>query len=278
MEITKYALSPDEAYVNGRIKYIPDDNGVYQPYEILCFERSAFLIPGVEVEKKKKIKYKQLSFFGEYFGEEEFEPSERLRAIMDAENRRKSYSRAKNKLFDILTCTISFDCFVTLTVSAEHIDRYDYAAVVKKLGQWLDNRVRRSELVYALVPELHKDGAIHFHGLMNMGALKLDRALSPYTGKPLFDDSGREIYNIIDFPLGFTTVIPLSGDNARIATAKYCYKYITKSGGEKVGGRYYLSGGRVGRPRYEYCNIDYDSIDSRPLEITDFVKVKKVRF
>lgn len=279
--VTKTVTTQDEALVNGRIKFLPDENGVFRPYELLCFEKSVFLRPGYEILKKeRKPVYVQECLFGDDWGKEPdpLEVNEEYQARRERENRRKSYCRARNNLFDILTCTVAFDSFATLTLSAEQIDRYDYSSVVKKLGQWLDNRVRRNSLVYAFVPEKHKDGAIHFHGLINKSAVRLTRAVNPYNGNPLTDDDGREVFNIQDFPFGFTTVIPLSGENARIATAKYCYKYITKSGGEKVGGRYYLSGGAVGHPRYEYGNFDYRSLDAETLTVGGCMDFKKIKF
>ncbi|MBQ8574416.1 MAG: hypothetical protein IJ447_00010 [Clostridia bacterium] len=135
---------------------------------------------------------------------------------------------------------------------------------------------------YVLVPEFHSDGkSIHFHGLMNFDALKVIRAVnnkqgSRYFGQPLFDDKGREIYNISDYTLGHTTVIPIDGDNGREACAKYCYKYIIKSGGQKVGGRYYLSGGNLGRPRYELINLDYDSINEKEISVGTYMGMKRI--
>ncbi len=263
-------VNRDDFLVNARIKYIPDDNGVYQPYEMTVFDRSVYVTADLERVKGKK--YADWSDFElDKVPEPDSVPDE-------AENRRKSFCRAKNNLFDLLMCTPSFDSFVTLTVSADKADRHDYTEIVKKLGIWLDNRVRRNGLKYVLVPERHKDGAVHFHGLLNKDCLKLVRAASPYTGEALSDNHNRPIYNIKDFPLGFTTVIPLSGENARIATAKYCYKYITKSGGEKVGGRYYLSGGDLGRPRYSFDDVDYMSVGGKEINIPQAnLKLKKIK-
>lgn len=57
--------------------------------------------------------------------------------------------------------------FVTLTLDPLRVDRYDPAAVVHRLNGWLSNRVQRHGLKYVLVPERHKDGAVHFHGFFN---------------------------------------------------------------------------------------------------------------
>lgn len=259
--------SEDDVKSNARIKYMMDDNGEYQPYELCVFDRAVFKdseweLADFNVGKKKSSADEKLS------------PS----AEREAENRRKSFCRARNNLFDLLYGTPQFDTFVTLTFDPEKIDRYDYDAIVKKIGVWLDNRVRRKGLVYGLVPEYHKDGAVHFHGLMNSSALDLKRSVNPYTGEQMCDDEGRPVYNIADFPLGFTTAIVITGENSRTATAKYCYKYITKSGGKKVGGRYYLSGGDLGRPRYEYVYADFENIDAKTIVIEQAsLKLKKVK-
>jgi hypothetical protein len=258
----------DEIFTNARIKYLPDDNGVYHPKSMTVFDRPIFKRDGWELSdlsdsgvKRSKTKSAQCN---------------------DEENRRKSFARAKNNLFDLLLCTPSLNCFVTLTFSPEEVNRQDYKEIVKRISVWLDNRVRRHGLLYVLVPEYHKDGeSVHFHGLMNFEALNKVRAVnskegSKHFGEALFDDEGREIYNIADFPFGHTTVIPIDGENGREACAKYCYKYIIKSGGQKVGGRYYLSGGNLGRPRYEYLNIDIENVDGKEIDVGGYATMKRV--
>lgn len=257
-------VSENEVYFNARVKYLPNDDGEYIAKSMTVFDRPMFKDGDFELSddcgRKKKSGTKS--------------------PIPDEENRRKAYMRARNNLFDILLSTLSFDCFVTLTLNPDEIDRTDYKAVMDKLRVWLDNRVRRNGLVYTLVPERHKSGAIHFHGLMNFSALKTARAVnnnkdSKYYLQPLVDNNGREVYNILDFKLGFSTVINLSGDNAREATAKYCYKYIMKSGGEKIGGRYYLSGGELGRPRYELLTVDIENVGGKEIDLK-YAKMKRV--
>jgi hypothetical protein len=255
---------------NARISYLPDEDGVYRPYELLAFPKRTFIPPGWEAsgDKKKNVDESVNEFF------DAVEDSEFSRK----ENKRKSFCRARNKLFDLALSTMSFNCFLTLTIDSAQCDRYDYEQIIKKLSQWLDNRVRRNGLTYVLVPEYHKDRAIHFHGLCNFEALKTVRATSPYNGKELFDNENRPIYNIQDFKLGINSVIPLSGDNARQATAKYCYKYITKSDGEMVGGRYYLSGGKLGRPQYKLLNLDYEAVPGYVAKVGGIIELKKYKF
>lgn len=161
-------------------------------------------------------------------------------AAQERDSLKRAASRARKKLFDLVMCN-DFDLFVTLTLDPREVDRYDYSAVVKRLNAWLDNKVRRQGLRYVLVPELHKDGAIHFHGFINSAAVRLV-------------DSGRKskgmtVYNLPDWRLGFTTAMYLYGDKQN--AAKYITKYIVKQleGGGKIGGRYYFHGGHLDKPR-----------------------------
>lgn len=166
-------------------------------------------------------------------------------------NFERSCRRAKARLYDIVMCTHNFKYFVTLTISPETTDRTDYKAIIHKLNNWLDNKVRRSGLCYALVPEFHSDGkSIHFHGFFN-DVLKLQSS-----GKTTKD--GKIIYNIPSFKMGFTTAIEITGEY--IAACRYILKYVGKSGA-KVGARFYLSGGELGSPTYQYFNADLRDLE-----------------
>lgn len=267
--VNRFHASDDEIMTNARVKYYPDDNGNYIPVEVLAFEKKTFVPLGWEATEAGKPP----------------KPSKKPEAVFEAieenicspDNLRKSYCRARNKLFDYLMCNPEFDCFITLTLDGTKIDRTNYDVVVKKLGEWLSNKVQRHNLKYVLVPEFHKDGhGIHFHGLCNSEALSLRRAVNPYIDEYMCDKNGRKIYNAVDYPLGFSTVIELSGENCRERCGKYVYKYINKSGGEKVGGRYYLSGGALRSPRFEYVDVDFDSLQS-PVLTVGGVKCKKLK-
>lgn len=141
----------------------------------------------------------------------------------------------------------SFEYFVTLTLDPEKIDRYDGAAVVRALGQWCDNMVRRHGLRYILVPERHKDGAFHFHGFMaGPGLIAADSGVQ-------WD--GRPVYNLPQWTLGFTTAQRLYGEYS--AAVGYCCKYIGKQAGERPLGRWYYSGGALAKPEKIYAALDY---------------------
>ena len=78
----------------------------------------------------------------------------------------RAVRRARAQVRDIALCT-PFRWFVTLTLDPARVNRYDVREVTRHLNHWLDNQVRRKGLAYVLVPERHKDGAIHFHGFFN---------------------------------------------------------------------------------------------------------------
>lgn len=158
----------------------------------------------------------------------------------------RSMRRARAQLRRLALAN-SFEYFVTLTLDPERIDRYDGTAVVKALGQWADNMVRRHGLRYILVPERHKDGAFHFHGFMaGEGLQAVDSGV---------EWDGRTVYNLPQWSLGFTTAQRLYGTYS--AAVGYCCKYIGKQEGERPLGRWYYSGGQLAKPEKTYAVLDY---------------------
>jgi hypothetical protein len=150
--------------------------------------------------------------------------------------------RARAKVRKIALAN-NFKWFVTLTLSPEHIDRYDDGEVVKRMGQWCSNQVKRRGLTYVLVPERHKDGAIHFHGFFNDA---LEAVASGHR-----DKAGHMIYNLPQWTLGFTAAIEIYGDYP--AAVAYVCKYIGKQG-DKPAGRWYYSGGALVEPHVSYVD------------------------
>lgn len=196
--------------------------------EVMMVNRPIFNPDGIPEEKSKRTKGGRANNDGE------------AEEISDVT---RSKRRARKMVFDLAMCNPELDTFVTFTIAPDSdVDRYDVNAAVRRLGQWLSNRVKRKGLRYVFVCELHKDGAAHFHGLLNSGAVKL-------VDSGVKDKRGNTIYNVTDWKLGFTTAVKLYG--SRGAVCKYICKYISKST-DKVGGRWYYSGGDLRRPTYEY--------------------------
>lgn len=131
-----------------------------------------------------------------------------------------SLNRTKCAIRDIVLCN-DFDLFCTFTFDPDKIEnRYNLMNCWHKLDRWLSHQRDRSdgELQYLIVPEQHKSGAWHFHGLISHfnGVLRDSGHKSA---------SGRPIYNITSFRSGFTTAVPI---DSREAVANYVTKYITK--------------------------------------------------
>lgn len=271
-------LTSDEISYNSRVKCWVDFEGNEHPYELMIASRRLFRMKGNEVSDYSKevawrLAYEQANaeLFGGvphlrgYEGEPDHE-----------ESARASLRRARRKIFDYAICN-PFDCFVTLTLDKNQIDRGDYSAVIKKLSTYLDNRVRRRGLIYLGVPELHQNGGLHFHFLMNSTALNLvDSGTVSVEGKkkpikvstanrqgvPL--EKRHTVYNVVDWRLGFSTAIMTYGD--RGAVSRYLSKELNKSVQksvsadgvlQKIGGRWYLSGGKLAKPVVKLDNKDF---------------------
>lgn len=161
----------------------------------------------------------------------------------DPEDVARSMRRAKSRVRR-LALSNDFKWFVTLTLDPGKVDRYDPAQVVKKLNNWCSNQVKRRGLKYILVPERHKDGALHFHGFFNDA---LEAVASGHR-----DKQGHMIFNLPGWGLGFTAAIEVYGDYA--GAVAYVCKYIGKQG-DKPAGRWYYSGGDLREPEAVYGEI-----------------------
>ena len=170
-------------------------------------------------------------------------------------NVERARRRARIATYDLIMSNPQLDSFVTMTYSPEAVsNKADYAECYQKLRPFLSNSVQRKGLLYVGVPELTKKGDVHFHFLANKSALELERARNPHSGRAL-SHNGDPIYNVTNWHNGFTTAQIIrprhEGDDGRAACCKYIFKYIGKEN-EMIGGRYYLSGGKLARPIYKY--------------------------
>lgn len=151
--------------------------------------------------------------------------------------------RAASAVRDLALCN-DFRWFVTLTLDQQHIDRYDMGAIMRKVNQWLSNAVRRQGLRYVLVPELHKDGAVHFHGFFSDSLAAVDSGHK--------DSGGHTVYNLPQWRFGFTAAIELYGSYH--SAVGYVCKYVRKQD-TKIGGRWYYSGGGLRKPDVTYGDV-----------------------
>lgn len=76
-------------------------------------------------------------------------------------------SRAKNKIFEYCICN-DFEYFVTLTIDENKYDRFNLNKYYKDFSQFIRHYRRdfNLDIQYLFVPEQHKDGAWHMHGVI----------------------------------------------------------------------------------------------------------------
>lgn len=159
-----------------------------------------------------------------------------------------SISRTVQECYDLAKSNL-WDWFVTLTFNTEFVNSFDYAACCSAMSKF--TRILRDRGVqYLFVPELHKSGRFHFHGLVS-GFLDVVPATDPYTCDLLFDNSGRQVYNIDIYKYGFSTATMIDNSGA---ASNYLMKYLGKELGVAVPAgkkRYWASRGLV-RPEKDY--------------------------
>lgn len=170
--------------------------------------------------------------------------------------------------------------FVTLTINDEKCDRYDLNIFMKALSKWLNNQKSRKaeDIKYLLVPEPHKDGAWHMHGLMNGIP---DDQLEPFTLNDNIPEriralirEGCSVFNWLPYneKFGWVTVEAI---REKEKCAAYIKKYITKeleqSHIELNHHIYYASQG-LSRPQIIYCGEIRKNFE--PDYQNDYVRVK----
>lgn len=155
--------------------------------------------------------------------------------VKKARSEKSSMNRTINNLYYISRSNV-WDYFLTFTLDPNKIDRFDYAACSRVVRKSFNNLKQRKafNLRYLVVPEQHKNGAWHFHGLLG-NTEGLDFVFSGG-----LDKDNKPIYNLMDYKLGFTTATEVV-DSAKVSN--YICKYITKSLCSQTKGlqRYYVS-------------------------------------
>lgn len=123
-----------------------------------------------------------------------------------------SVIRARSRVRELAMCQ-HWDYFVTLTLDETKQDRFDIADYVKKLGYWIQNYNKKygAKLQYLIIPEQHKDGAWHAHGLL--------RGIAP-------DSLCKNEHGYLDMPyyrnrFGYISL-------GRVKSHERCASYITK--------------------------------------------------
>jgi hypothetical protein len=260
----------DETRRNAKVRMLPNGQ-----VKVTAFRKGVYRVKGFEKIEyfsryEEELRSREV---GTYEAEQMKKLAEKeLLCIAEERIRKDNLKRAKDKVFEIASAN-KWDWMITLTLDKEKINRYNPDEVQKLVCKWFDNQVQRRGLKYLVVPELHKDGAIHFHGLCNdaLDFISADRykikgskkpvglsTLKKYGYKPE-DENVQEVFNIKNFPYGFSTALRL--DDNVMAVSLYMTKYITKDL-QKIFGSYYMAGGKIVRTLpFELYDIDFESLE-----------------
>lgn len=196
-----------------QVRYITNVTKVYPDMikVILYKEPKAIVVSHKQGKRKKR---------------DNFKPTER------------SVKRSRESLHDLVYCN-DFDLFCTFTFDRRKIDRYNINSCYGVISRWLHAQQVNSKglLKYIVVPERHKDGALHFHALISgfNGRLKDSGHVQ----------NGRKVYNITSYRSGFSTAVKI--DNLP-AVANYVRKYITKDMIKDFGRKRYFCSKNLQRP------------------------------
>ena len=247
-----------DVYKNAKVKFTPDGF-----CKVSCFTRQIYKGEGYEAL--------------EYFSREQAEielmspPVKEAEAVKSDRVRQDSFKRSKNAIFEIASAN-EWKYMVTFTVDKDKCDRYDREAVKKAFSGWLYDMSKRKGLKALIIPEYHKDKAIHFHGLINesldmvhSGTYKIEGEKKPVKESTLRRrgltpraETVKDVYNVKGYKLGFSTAVPLDGNVTRVSY--YMTKYCTKDL-EKIFGSYYFCVGKVKRHLpYCICNMDIEDL------------------
>ena len=247
-----------DVYKNAKVKFTPDGF-----CKVSCFTRQIYKGEGYEAL--------------EYFSREQAEielmspPVKEAEAVKSDRVRQDSFKRSKNAIFEIAAAN-EWKYMVTFTVDKDKCDRYDREAVKKAFSGWLYDMSKRKGLKALIIPEYHKDKAIHFHGLINdslemehSGTYKIEGEKKPVKESTLHRrgltpraENVKDVFNVKGYKLGFSTAVPLDGNVTRVSY--YMTKYCTKDL-EKIFGSYYFCVGKVKRHLpYCICNMDIEDL------------------
>ncbi len=193
-----------------------------------------------------------------------------------------SLSRTKSTIFELAICN-DWEWFATLTLNPEYHDRKDLRNYKKKLSTWIKNynRLHQTNIQYLLIPENHKDGSWHMHGLMmgppieHLYEFREDEKLPI---RMLIEIArGHKLYSWPAYAKAFG-YISISKIISLTSVSKYITKYITKDLMETHIGKnehlYYCSQG------LKRAEIIYQGQLTKELDEdfkNEYVKIKTVR-
>lgn len=262
------SFQDDAILYNTRIKIFPHQikiscftKQIFNPDKVSC-ESKPKCIAQEEREEQQALWLEQVRQAG---NEQYIQAQQDIERLSNLERekkriRRDSMKRTRDKAYEIANAN-EWDYFITMTLDSREIDRSDKDEILRRVGQWLKDMVRRHDFVFLIFPEYHKkDNAVHFHGLCK-GNLNL--VLSDHNTA-----SNQPIYYWLNWPFGFTTVVKLTGHKERIVN--YVMKYITKEE-KKVFGKAYFAGGKGLKREVptQYENLSFEDFEGKEYQIPE---------
>lgn len=190
--------------------------------------------------------------------------------------------RARTTVKEYALCN-KWSYFVTLTISPEKYDRMNLKAYYTDLSTFIHNLNRRrpveQKIKYVLIPELHKDGAWHMHGLIQ-GLSEKDLSINK---------NGYFTWEKYNKRFGFMSLDTVQ-DIDRLAN--YILKYLTKDVEKSVtelGAHLYYASKGLERAELLYrgkaelhCDYDYEhpdgycrikTFDNRKENMMDYLEI-----
>lgn len=174
-----------------------------------------------------------------------------------AYSRYKHLYESRSNLIDLVyhnSLIKPWEYFVTLTFDPKEVDSLDYEVASKALAKWLDNiKHQNKHMAYVLVPEFHKSGRIHFHGLFRdvpNWVLKESRYKGGKSKGRLKVKNGVQIYDLVNYKHGYCEVGEIKN---QAAVSVYMSKYMTKSLIDLNFKKRYWSSRNLERPSIEYA-------------------------
>ena len=136
-----------------------------------------------------------------------------------------SFSRAKSKIREY-ALNKNFNAFCTFTFSPRDWDRKDFKACKNAITAYMYRDLQLS--AWLLVPELHQDGAIHFHGLIYIDKKRCKYGYTKVSNKGV---SFQHYYlPCVNEEFGRNDIQFFNTDNKldAIGAVTYIAKYLTK--------------------------------------------------
>lgn len=163
----------------------------------------------------------------------------------------EAFCRAKSMVLQYALCN-PWEFFFTGTLDETKFDRHDLDAYQRKLSQFIRDKRKEygTQVQYLLIPEQHKDGAWHIHGMLSGLPGSVLRRFRPPEPRKLVNS---EYLNWPDYQekFGFCSLGPIKHP---VATAFYITKYVSKELSQR--------GGDLGKHLYFH---------SRPLQKAEHV-------